>query len=251
MKSSDKSQIAIIAIGAMLLGSGLTWYLLREQPAPPQVPAAAIPQRSREALSRIKPSPLDPQIAGQVEPLDDAEFEKAIAAAKAARKAGTLQPLASTPEEFARVLGKWNFAIHDFVQRFPKAPDASAPEFAAYRRELDTLTASLANLLSDEELTTRLDVETPPQRARYQANLAAGSLDLDAATTAKLEASLAHAYEEMMPLPTDDAALETKVEAMNAKILGELDALLTPAQRERLNVLGVERVLLGLAPGEG
>jgi hypothetical protein len=236
---SERIQTAAITIAAMLLGSGLTWYLVRQQPAPPANLLPAEMQRP-EPTTKVKSGPLD----------DDA-LDKAIAAAKAARKAGTLKPLAGTPEEFARVLGKWNFAIHDFATRFPIAPDESAPEYAAYRKELDALTDDLANLLSDEDLTTRLDVETPVQRARYQANLAAGSLDLDAATTAKLDAILTGAYAELTPPPADAAALDSKLAAMNAKIIGELEALLTPGQRERLDAMGVDRVLLGHSePGD-
>jgi hypothetical protein len=250
---SEQIQTAAIVVAAMVLGGVLTFFLLRQnQPAPP----VTVPKPPAEAVSRITPPPgkLEAQVLRQNEALDDGMFDAAMARARAARQAGTLKPLATTPEEFARVLGALNFRIHDYTVRYATPPPDGSPQEAAAQKEMDQLLAELANLLSDDALLAKLDESTPAELARSQACLAAGALDLDAATTAKVQDIITKTYAEALPpdlagktlTPEQDAAFDQKLEALNEKMVSQILELLTPDQRARFDALGADQVLFGL-----
>ncbi len=254
---SDQIQTAAIVVAAMLLGSGLTYFLLRESPKA-AVPVATTPRP--EAVTSITPPPgrLESQLRKQNEALDDSMFEAAVSQARAARKAGTLKPLASTPEEFARALGELNFKIHDYAVRYATPPLDASPQEAAAQREMEQLIEHLANLFSDDALIAKLDESSPADLARSQSHMAAGALNLDAATTAKVAEILVKAYTEALPpelagkqlTPEQEKDFDAKMEAANDAVVAQILELLTPDQRSRFQALGADQVLFGLRNSE-
>lgn len=255
---SEQLQTAGIVIAAMVIGGVLTFFALRQSPpAPGPTPA---PQAPTEAVSRITPPPgkLESQLLQQNDVLDDGMFEAALSRARAARANGTLKPLATTPEQFARVLGALNFRIHDYSVRYATPPPDGSPQEATAQKEMDQLLDELANLLSDDALLAKLDESTPAELARSQANLAAGALGLDDATMAKVQDIITKTYAEALPpelvgkqlTPEQDAAFDKKLEELNEKMVGQILDLLTPDQRARFDALGADQVLFGLRGDE-
>jgi hypothetical protein len=201
---------------------------------------------------------LEAKLRRQNEALDDAMFETAVSRAREARKAGTLQPLATTPEEFAAALGRLNFRIHEYSERYSTPPPDGSPQAAAAQRELEQLMEELANLFSDDALLAKLDESSPGELARSQSHLAAGALGLDAATTGKVGEIITKTYAEALPpelagkqlTPEQEAEFDRKLESLNEKMIGQILELLTPEQRARFEALGADQVLFGLRAGE-
>jgi hypothetical protein len=252
---SDQIQTAVIVVAAMLLGSGLTYYLLRS-PVSITLPSLTIPepQARSEPFTSIRPPGATPKALAGKPALDDEALEAALAAAKAARTAGKLKPLATTPETLFRGFGAFNYRLFTLSQRHPEPPAEGSPEYAAYKTELDQLTADYANLVSDEALLNRVQDDTPAQRAHLQSHLAAGALDLDDPTTAKVETLLLAAFTAVEPAPGEareltpeqQAELERKATAAEEELTRQITTLLTPEQRTRLEALGIDIVLEGL-----
>ncbi len=251
---SDQLQTAGIVAAAMVLGGVMTYFVFRSQ-APAPIPSEGKPRA--EAVSTITPPPgkLESQLRKQNETLDDAQYEAAVSRARAARAAGTLKPLATTPEEFARVLGSLNYRIYEYSERYATPPADGSPQAAVAQKEMDQLIDELANLLSDDALLAKLDESTPAQLARAQSFLAAGALGLDAATTTKVEEVIAKTYAEALPpelvgkqlTPEQDAEFDKKLEALQEKMVTEILTFLTPEQRTRFDALGADQVLFGLS----
>jgi hypothetical protein len=250
---SEQFQTAALVLVAMLLGSGLTWFLLRDKTPAPAAPGAQFP---REATTSINPAPgrLESQVRRQSETLDDAQFEAAVSRARADRKAGKLQPLAKTPEEFAAALGALNYRIHEYAVRYATPPPDGSPQAAAAEREMQQLVEQLANLFSDDDLLAKLDESTPADLARAQSHLAAGALGLDAAATAKVADIITKTYAEALPpelagkplTPEQEAEFDRRLESLNEKMVAQILELLTPDQRTRFEALGADQVLFGL-----
>lgn len=254
---SDQIQTAAIVLAAMLLGSGLTYFLLRDGPkAAPVVQTAPRP----DATTSITPPPgrLESQVRNQNEALDDSMFDAAVSQARAARKAGTLKPLATTPDEFARALGGLNYRIHDYAVRYATPPLDGSPQAATAQREMEELIEGLANLFSDDELIARLDESSPADLARSQSHMAAGALNLDAATTARVAAILTKSYTDALPpelagkqlTPEQEKEFDAKIDAMNDTVVAQLMELFTPEQRARFEAMGADQVLFGLRGSE-
>ena len=224
----------MFALVAVALGLFVFWQ--------PREPARVLPQKApRSPVEALEAT------AQQF----DFDLTAATAAAKAARAAGTLKPLASTPDEFARALGGVNFRMVDFALRFEEPPVANTAAFAAYNDELKQLTDDLANLLSDDSFIETED--TQKSLAHHQALMASGALGLDEAATTKLEALIAAAYEKTFPTLGDRALTEAEkadfdkaFDAMTADLEQQIRPLLSPTQTSRLDVLGLEQVLFGL-----
>lgn len=240
--NSDRIQTAFIVITAMLVG-GIATFFFTKTNSPPTA-ATTVPAENQPAE---KSSPM--QFADHY----NVDLEAAIAAAKAARTTGTLKPLATTPDEFARQLGVINFRMADFSTRFENPPEANAPEFATYNSELQQLTQDLSNLLSDESLFDKADIETPKSLAHYEALMAGGALDLDAETTAKIETLIATAYEKSLPTPaastlseSEMAAFDKAFDAITAELEPKIRELLKPEQIKRLDAIGLDQALFGL-----
>jgi hypothetical protein len=254
---SEQLQMAAVVIAAMLVGSALTWFLVHEKPAAPVIPPAT---PRGEAVTSITPPPgkLETQLLRQNEAIDDARFEAALSRARAARKAGTLKPLATTPEEFAHVLGALNFRIHDYALRYAIPPADGSPQAVTAEREEGQLLDELANLLSDDALQEKLDESSPAELARFQSHLAAGTLALDEPTRAKVADILTKTYAEIVPpdlagktlTAEQEAEFDKKLEAVNDKMIAQILELLTPDQRTRFESLGADQVLFGLRPDD-
>jgi hypothetical protein len=250
---SEQVQTAVIVVAAMLLGSGLTYFLVRDKTPAPVRPGAEFP---REATTSITPPPgrLETQVRRQNEALDDAQFEAAVSRARADRKAGKLKPLATTPDEFAAALGALNFRIHEYSVRYATPPADGSPQAAAADREMQQLIEELANLFSDDDLLAKLNESTPADLARAQSHLAAGALGLDTAATAKVAEIINKTYAEALPpelagrqlTAEQEAEFDRKLEALNEKMAAQILELLTPAQRARFEALGADQVLFGL-----
>ncbi len=255
---SEQLQTAGLVAAAMVLGAVLTFFLVRQRP--PEPGPAETKRSSGEAVSTITPPPgkLETQMLKQNEALDDGMFEAALSRARGARANGTLKPLATTPDEFARALGSLNFRIHDYSVRYATPPPDGSPQEAAAQREMDQLLDELANLLSDDALLAKLDESTPAELARSQSCLAAGALGLDAPTTAKVADIITKTYAEALPpemvgkqlTPEQDAEFDKKLEALNEKMVAQILELLTPDQRARFDALGADQVLFGLRTGD-
>lgn len=241
----------------MMLGSGLTYFLLRDRTKAPVPAESALPS---EAVTSISPPPgkLETQLRRENAVLDDAQFEAAVSRARAARKAGTLQPLATTPDEFARALGSLNYRIYQYAVRYATPPPDGSPQEAEAQREMQQLLEALANLFSDDAVLAKLDESSAVDLARAQSFLAAGALELDSATTMKVAEILAKSYAEALPqdlvgkelTPEQEAELDRKLAAGNEKVVAEITALLTPEQKTRFDSLGADQVLFGLRTGE-
>ncbi len=250
---SEQLQTAGIVIAAMLLGSGLTYFMVRDRAVPPAPRAADVP---REATTSITPPPgrIESQLRLQNEAIDDAMFDAAVSRARDARKAGTLKPLATTTDEFATALGALNYRIHDYSVRYTPAPVDGSPQAAAAEREMQKLVEDLANLFSDDTLLAKVDDSNPADLARAQSHLAEGALGLDAATTAKVGAIIAKCYAEALPAelagkqltPEQEAEFDRKLEATNEQMIAQILELLTPEQKIRFEALGADQVLFGL-----
>ena len=235
---------AIVAFVAMIIG-GIVMFIFAKT--------------SKETVSWTS-APAEVQPAEKSAPQQfaeqfDVDLAAAIAAAKSARAAGALKPLATTPDEFARALGGINFRMTDFTARFDEPPAAAAPEFAAYSSELQQLTADLSNLLCDDSLFENADTETTKSLAHYEALMASGALDLDAVTTARVEALISIAYEKSLPTkaPTNEAELaefDKAFDAITADLEPKIRALLTPEQLKRLEAIGLDQALFGLGDRE-
>jgi hypothetical protein len=185
---------------------------------------------------------------------NDEALEAAVADAKAKRAAGNFKALASTPDEFARELGKLNFRLVDFTARFEEIPAPEDTGYTAYKDELDKLTTDLANLFSDDSLAEKSDEENTAQLAHHQALLAAGGLALSDDTTAKVEELLKTAYAKILPpdqqqralTPEEEAEFGKKFDAMTGELEQQLRPLLSPEQIKRLELLGIDQVFFGL-----
>lgn len=242
--NSDHWKTVIVAFVAMLVG-GIVMFFFGKT--------------SKETIHAISPpaavQPAEKTAQQQFAEQFDIDLELAIAAAKTARAAGTLKPMATTPDEFARALGGINFRMADFTARFNEPPAAAAPEFAAYNTELQQLTADLSNLLCDDSLFEKAETETTKSLAHYEALMAGGALDLDAATTAKVEALIATAYEKNLPTkaPANEAELaefDKAFDAIMAELEPKIRELLTPEQLKRLEAIGLDQALFGLGDRE-
>lgn len=249
---SDQFQTAAIVIAAMLAGGAATYFALRPG-AGSGFSAVDSAQQKRDAVSKIQPPSAGGKFLAGSPVLSDASLNEAIQAAKAARAAGILKPVATTPEQFARGLGAINYRLHVFAERFPEPPAEGSDGRAGYWKELDQLTRDLANLLSDEAALAEVGDETPAKLAHHQAWLAAGSLDLDEATTVKVEEILAKGYASISPAadadpltPAQEAELEAKLDEMTREAARQITALLNAAQKQRFDALGAEQVLFGL-----
>ena len=250
MKTEQLQTSALVAV-AMLIGGGFTFYVTSRNQSTPSS-AVSQPAAAREEATRTKP---DPSAVTQFSIQHDTELDAAMAIAKSQRADGTLKPLATTPDEFARALGAINYRLYDFSVRFEDAPDEAAPGYAAYLAELRKLTDDLANLLSDEALVDSLEDTDPKMLAHHQSLLASGALDLDAATTGKMEALINAAFEKALPAGIGDRAMTEaeesdfgkKFEAMTDELDQQIRPLLTPEQIARLEALGPDQVLFGLS----
>lgn len=241
---TEKFQTAVVVIAAMLIGSGMTYYLV-SRPVQQVVaipPPAESPRKEQSAVRRFADE-------------NDSALDAAIDAAKAQRAAGTLKAIAGTPDEFARALGGINFRLSDFSARFEETPASDAPEYKAYAAELNQLTLDLANLLSDDALIESLDDSTSKALAHHQSLLTAGALALDDVVTSKVEAIIAAAAEKALPSDIGDRAMtaaeeaefDKKFEAMTVEIREKIIPLLTVEQAKRLDAMGLEQVLFGLS----
>lgn len=251
MKSAHLQTAALVAV-AMIFGGGATYFFVGKSKkqvttlasiaAPPSVPLTPAPEPEQSPIA---------QFSTQF----DGELDAAIAAARAARAAGTYKPLAKTPDEFAHALGKINFRLHEFSARYDEPPGTEDTAFTKYSAELKQLTDDLANLLSDDSLMTQIEDSDPQSLAHHQALLASGALDLDAATTAKIEAIIASANAKALPeglgdremTPEEEAEFDKRFDAMTADIEAQIRPLLSAGQLKRLDELGAEQVLFGLA----
>ncbi len=241
---TEKFQTAVVVIAAMLIGSGMTYYLVNKtaQPVAANPPAVESPPKEQSAVRRFADE-------------NDSALDAAIDAAKAQRAAGTFKAIASTPDEFARALGGINFRLSDFSARFEETPASDAPDYAAYVAELNQLTLDLANLLSDEALMDTLDDTTPKALAHHQSLLTAGALALDDALASKIEVIITAAAEKALPpdigdrpmTAAEEADFDKKFEAMTGEIREKLIPLLTVEQAKRLDAMGLEQVLFGLS----
>jgi hypothetical protein len=243
--------LALLIIGAMLIGAGVTYWTVRQLPHLPVPQAQVAPPLIAPPSKTRAPEPKaeEPRMP-QASALDEKALESAVAAAKAARARGELKPIATTPEEFARELGRFNYRLIEFITAFPEQPADGTPEAATYRERIDQLTAHYANLTVDEELLADAKEETPEQLARVQAHLAGGSLELDAAGVAKLEALLRGVYQKLFPLDESLPDAEAKLDAATEEITTALAGFLTPEQRARLELMGTDQVLFGLPQPE-
>ncbi len=236
----DRLQIAALIAAAMIIGGGATFFMLGSKSS---VVTTSV-QTSQQPTSTI----------AQFTTSHDEELEAALADARAKRAAGTLKPLATTPDEFARALGELNFRLHDFSTRHSEPPAADDAAFPAYSDELKLLTATLANLLSDEALMEKITDENPKLLAHHQARLVAGALALDELTTAKVESIILTSYEKSLPAESEGreltdaeaAELEKKFIALTDEIEQAIRPLLTPEQIARLDSMGRDQVLFGL-----
>lgn len=241
---TEKFQTAGVVIAAMLIGSGMTYYLVNRpvQTVAAIPPPVESPRKEQSAVRRFSDE-------------NDSALDAAISVAKEQRAAGKFKAMASNPDEFARALGGINFRLSDFSSRFEETPASDAPEYKAYAAELSQLTLDLANLLSDEALIESLDDSTPKALARHQSLLTAGALALDDAVTSKVEAIIAAAAEKALPADIGDrvmtaaeeAEFDKKFEAMTAEIREKIIPLLTVEQARRLDAMGLEQVLFGLS----
>lgn len=186
----------------------------------------------------------------EIEALDEAELNKAIEEAKAARARGELQPAASTPEEYARALGGFNYRLMELTTRFPERPDSDNPDAKIYDTRVEQLTREYANLSLDDALLANASEETPEQLAHLQAYLAAGSLGLDEIATAKTEAILQRIYQKLFPLDETAPDAEERMEKATQEAKDGLLEFLTAEQRQRLELMGADQVLFGLPQPE-
>ncbi|MEK0451929.1 MAG: hypothetical protein RL088_4197 [Verrucomicrobiota bacterium] len=242
--NSDKLQTAALVAAAMLLGGGAAFLMLEKRESKTSIPAPA----------KIAAEQTEPSAISRFTSSHDDELEAALADARSHRTAGTLKALATTADEFARALGEINFRLHDFSVRYEEVPDSSAPTFAAYSDELKSLTADLANLLSDDSLMEKMDADDPKSLAHHQSLMAAGALSLDTATAAKIEAIIFAAYEKSLPpeangreLTAEEAAeFDAKFDALTDEIEKSIRPLLNAEQTARLDSMGPDQVLFGL-----
>ena len=244
MNSAPLQTAALIAV-SMLLGAGAFYYFgkTEQQPVAKNTAADApppVPEKTPVAQFSIQ---------------FDAELESAVAAAKAARAAGTHKALATTPDEFARALGRLNFRLHDFTARYEELPGIEDTVFTRYSDEMKQLTGDLANLLSDDALMAELEDGDPKALAHHQALMAAGALELDDAVTVKIEAIIAAANAKALPegigdrelTPAEEAEFDKKFDTLTAEIEAQIRPLLTAGQLKRLDALGPDQVLFGLS----
>jgi hypothetical protein len=166
MKSEQLQTAALVAV-AMLLGAGAMYFFGKSEKQ--SIPVAAI-----AAPAVIAPAPEKSPVA-QFSMQFDSELDAAVSAAKAERAAGTLKALATTPDEFARALGKINFRLHDFTARYEQPPATDDTAFTEYSTELKQLTADLANLLSDESLMAQVEDGDPGRNRRPRNDAGRGS----------------------------------------------------------------------------
>lgn len=250
MKSEQIQTAALVAV-AMLLGGGATYFFLGKSERQVTTLAAVAPPQVQPAPAPVPEKSPVAQFSMQF----DSELDVAVAAAKAARAAGTFKALATTSDEFARALGRVNFRLHDFGARYEEPPAPEDTAFAKYSAELKQLTTDLANLLSDESLMSEVEDGKPQALAHHQALMAGGALELDEAVTAKIEAIIAAANAKALPeglgdremTPEEEAEFDKKFDALTADIEAQIRPLLTPAQIKRLDELGAEQVLFGLS----
>lgn len=241
--NKDRLQTAALIAAAMIIGGAATYFMLGKRETVVAVPAAPakVNQQPTSTIAQFTTS-------------HDEELDAALADARAQRAAGTLKPLATTPDEFARALGGLNFRLHDFTTRYDEPPAADDAEFPAYSEELKSLTVTLANLLSDEALMDKITDDNPKLLARHQSRLVAGALALDEATADKVEAIILASYEKSLPADAPDreltdaeaAELEKKFTALTDEIEQAIRPLLTPEQIARLDSMGRDQVLFGL-----
>jgi hypothetical protein len=236
---------ALLIVGAMLAGAGITYWTVRQLPPMPAPQSRSAPPLAAPAPNQLAATVESARIVPEPPAVDEAALDAAIAAAKEARARGELKPVATTPEEFARQLGLFNFHLIEFVKRFPEPP-AETDRETIYRETLDRLTREYANLTLDEKLLDGAENGTPARLAHLQAHLAGGSLELDADQITRLKEILRVAYEKIFPV--DDAApdSEAKLDAATKEITTALNEFLTPEQRARLELMGADFVLFGL-----
>lgn len=251
--------LALTIVCAMLAGAGITYWTIQraQQPAParvvsnpPQIaPTNTEPVAQKAATPSATTPDQKPETAGialEQPAFDEQALEAAITAAKEARARGELQPVAKTPEEYARALGAFNYRLAELARDFPNGRPDGTPEAKAYDGRTEQLTKEYANLSLDESLLEEAKDDTAAELAHFQAHLAGGSLDLDAAGIAKLGSMLRQAYEPLLPLDPEDPESEAKLDRMTAQVSADFTPTLTEEQKKRLDVIGLEQALFGL-----
>lgn len=242
--NSEKLQTAALVAAAMLIGGGAVFLMMERRESRIVTPAPA-------TATAGKP---DPSAIARFASSHDDELEAALAQARNQRAAGTLKALATTADGFARTLGEINFRLHDFSIRYAAVPDTNDPSFAAYSNELKSLTADLANLLSDDSLMDKMDADDPKSLAHHQSLLAAGALALDDATAARIESIIFAAYEKSLPpaaagrelTDAEAAEFDAKFDTLTDEIEISIRPLLNAEQLARLDSMGPDQVLFGL-----
>lgn len=245
-------QTAIVIIVAMLIGAAITYWAVRQLPpagGPP--PKAGSSNLSTAALPAVAGSDaVDSRPVPKGAALDEQALDAAINEAKAARARGELKPAATTPEGYARELGLFNYRLVELTTAFPDRPEDGTRDAKVYAARIDQLTRQYANLSLDEELLTGTRDDTPEQLAHLQAHLAAGSLELDEAGTAKLEEILRETYAKTFPLDDKDPGAAAKFESATKEITESIMQFLTPEQKKRFGLMGADKVLFGLPEQE-
>lgn len=245
--------LTLVIILAMLAGGGITYWTARRLPSPPapaNAPATVAPSFATPAPAAAPTREEAMEALPEIEAFDEAELNKAIEEAKSARARGALQPAATTPEEYARALGGFNYRLLELTTQFPERPDSDNPDAKIYDTRVEQLTREYANLSLDDALLANASEETPGQLAHLQAHLAAGSLGLDEIATAKTEAILQRIYQKLFPLDETAPDAEERMEKATQEAKNSLLEFLTADQRQRLELMGADQVLFGLPQPE-